>query len=699
MPLSNDLAHVGILELLQSDDRPTFVLSSSPCESTRSQVVYRNPALESLFRSNLVAFEQWAGTINLEGSSWHFDGREWTGTTIRDRWTVIYCKQSHNGGVSPGTVPLQNGKAAIPSDQSMDSVPPEFHGSIIPTCRTTQTSTEVATIPVWPKLEIAGDASPHILDWTRYPIDNLTEHERFVKSVNWGLTSVGPITAWPIQLRMLVIATFRSPNPRIIFWGADHVMIYNAAAVSRLGSAHPNAMGKPVYEACHQLWPTLAPLIKPAILYGKPIRVDKELVFLERNGITEETWWSFTISPIIGPNGYAVGAVDTFIELTSSVILQRRREILNKLNEDVARVSTLKDLWTRFVVSLDPSRDDIPYSLIYAVDDSDSTASTSSWAQPTRSYTLEAYMGIDPSHHSSIPKSFDLLKDSSEMSGTIQACRMAWDLRQTVVLRKEDGTLPLDLAVAIPNRGYGDPVQTVCVMPLAPGGSAFLIVGLNPRRPYTDETLRFAHSLHDVLAKPSAVISQQKFEEIHDSLSLQLRASTLEAARNEEKFTKMAETSPIGICTFTPDGRTLYVNDQYLSLIGVKRVFDQSFLDNEADWRDKVVPEDMILISEGWQQLVDRRASTVNIRYRLKKPWKSRDNATGSEITGETCLLNKATVELDSNGNVAFIHAWLLDVSHQQYTEGILGRRLEEALETKRQTEKFIDMVSHELSE
>lgn len=695
MLLSDDLASVGILELIHHDDRPTFILetfTTQLAESSVSQIIYRNPALNSLIALDNDLFERWADTIDSKASSWLFDGREWIGTMIRGRWMVVYCKQLHNFGVSESIALLQHGENERALDLPVESVPSKFHDNLA-----RQVSSKITKIPVWPKFETENSTElPQILDWTRNPVNNLSEHEQFVKDFDWASTSVGPITEWPLQLRMLVIAIFPSTNPRIIFWGPEHVMIYNAAAITRLGLDHPRALGRPAYESFTDLWPDFAPLLKPSIFYGNSTKVEKELAFLPRNGINEETWWSFTISPVIGADGYAAGAVDTFIELTATVISQRRREILSKLAEDVSRVSTLKDLWAQFLQSLETRNDDIPFALVYAADDGDCTASTSSWSQPSRSYTLEGSVGIDTGMNSGIPTSFDLLNDSSDMSSMIEACRRACDSRQTIILRRADGTLPKELAVTIPGRGYGDAIQTACIMPIAPG-LGFFIVGFNPRRPYNDETFRFAQNIHDVLAKPSAAISQQRFEEMHDSLSTQLRASTLEAARNEEKFTKLAEASPIGISTVTPDGQTLYVNDEHLKLVGIKRVYGQSFLDAGASWRDKIWPEDMKVIQESWKTLVERRASTVNIKYRLKKPWRAVDKATGSEMIGETWLLNKATAELDEVGNVCAIHSWLLDVSHQHYTESLLGRRLEEALETKRQAERYIDMTSHEL--
>ncbi|KAI4795858.1 hypothetical protein E4T45_12105, partial [Aureobasidium sp. EXF-8846] len=221
---------------------------------------------------------------------------------------------------------------------------------------------------------------------------------------------------------------------------------------------------------------------------------------------------------------------------------------------------------------------------------------------------------------------------------------------------------------------------------------------LNPRRPFNEDSLHFAENLRDVLTKSSSLLNQARFEEIHDNLSTQLKISTLKAARNEERFTRMAESAPIGICTFRPDGKPLYCNDEYLDLIGVAREYEwRKLWDSEANWLQQVHPDDLQGISDAWKSLLTKENASVTVEYRVKRPWRSVDKASGSELTGETWLCNNAVAELDENGDVVCIHAWLHDTSFRHYTETLLSNRLQEALETKRASENFIDMVSHEL--
>jgi len=51
----------------------------------------------------------------------------------------------------------------------------------------------------------------------------------------------------------------------------------------------------------------------------------------------------------------------------------------------------------------------------------------------------------------------------------------------------------------------------------------------------------------------------------------------------------------------------------------------------------------------------------------------------------------------DEAGEVTSVQGWLLDVSPRKMNERLVNEKLEDALETKRATETFLDMLSHEM--
>ncbi|KAK5083305.1 hypothetical protein LTR16_008283, partial [Cryomyces antarcticus] len=66
-------------------------------------------------------------------------------------------------------------------------------------------------------------------------------------------------------------------------------------------------------------------------------------------------------------------------------------------------------------------------------------------------------------------------------------------------------------------------------------------------------------------------------------------------------------------------------------------------------------------------------------------------------MSGPTWILSTAFPEIDEDGSVVAIMGWLTDISSQKWSERLQAQRLEDALETKRQSENFIDMTSHEM--
>lgn len=262
------------------------------------------------------------------------------------------------------------------------------------------------------------------------------------------------------------------------------------------------------------------------------------------------------MTPIVGPDGTALGVVDEFTETTTQVIGDRRRETLMRLNQSVAKVNTVKELWFEYLEGLEQSRDDVAYAMLYSspTNGSHSAVSDSS----SHSYFLEGSIGL-PTGHLCVPSSVDI-DDCVEGSETMAcACRKAVRNGDIVVLQQKDGTLPPDMAVAVPGRVGGEIVDTVCILPIPDMFSnnqlAFMVVALSPRRAFDSEGASFVFSLRDVLAKSASTVflpeehrrARQRFEEVESSLAQQLRATALEAERVEARYAKMFQMAPVGM--------------------------------------------------------------------------------------------------------------------------------------------------------
>lgn len=142
---------------------------------------------------------------------------------------------------------------------------------------------------------------------------------------------------------------------------------------------------------------------------------------------------------------------------------------------------------------------------------------------------------------------------------------------------------------------------------------------------------------------------------------------------------------------FDCDGNPKYVNDAYLRLIGLEReVFEQAASRGLA-WQDTIYEEDIDLATDIWARIRDSKTPFTS-EYRVKvAPTKP------GEKPGVRALETISFPEVDESGRVVTVQGWLIDVSPRKRLETLMAQRLEDALETRRASENFIDMVSHEM--
>ncbi|WP_371099778.1 ATP-binding protein [Pseudomonas sp. 313] len=108
-------------------------------------------------------------------------------------------------------------------------------------------------------------------------------------------------------------------------WGAEQTLIYNHAYAPFLGARHPAALGQPIHEVWVELWDEIAPLIDRARAGEALHFVDKHFV-MTRNGYPEDTYWSFSYSPL-RDGERIVGMLNITTETTASVQAHRQRDI------------------------------------------------------------------------------------------------------------------------------------------------------------------------------------------------------------------------------------------------------------------------------------------------------------------------------------------------------------------------------------
>ncbi|HEX8913719.1 MAG TPA: PAS domain S-box protein, partial [Humisphaera sp.] len=158
---------------------------------------------------------------------------------------------------------------------------------------------------------------------------------------DWSRTPLGPMDGWPAALRVAVDICLGSRFPMFLWWGPELVNLYNDAYVPILGKRHPAALGRPAAELWAEVWPVIGPQVEAVMARGEASLHHRVPLSLERNGYTEEAFFTWSHSPVRDERGAIVGVLCVVTEETASVLAERERDRLaaqRQLALDAARL-------------------------------------------------------------------------------------------------------------------------------------------------------------------------------------------------------------------------------------------------------------------------------------------------------------------------------------------------------------------------
>src|SRR6185369_8465220 len=128
-----------------------------------------------------------------------------------------------------------------------------------------------------------------------------------IRSFDWSKTPLGEMSHWPQSLRTVVNILLSSRFAMWMAWGPELTMLYNDAYRPTLGLKHPWALGKRASEVWSEIWPDIGPRIESVLGTGQATYEEGLLLFLERSGFPEETYHTFSYSPLADDDGRICG--------------------------------------------------------------------------------------------------------------------------------------------------------------------------------------------------------------------------------------------------------------------------------------------------------------------------------------------------------------------------------------------------------
>jgi PAS domain S-box-containing protein len=191
------------------------------------------------------------------------------------------------------------------------------------------------------------------------------EMATLMRETDWASTSLGPTDKWPEALKTAVRILLTSKFDMWLGWGDDVAFLYNDAYRPTLGSKHPRSLAMPTRELWSEIWTDIKPLIRQVYEKGEATWSEALPLILERNGFPEETYHTFSYSPIFDDDGKVGGLLCAVVEETTRIIDRRRLNSLRVLASDLTSAGSRPAVLGAAQAALEANSYDIPFSATY----------------------------------------------------------------------------------------------------------------------------------------------------------------------------------------------------------------------------------------------------------------------------------------------------------------------------------------------
>ena len=506
-------------------------------------------------------------------------------------------------------------------------------------------------------------------DWTsRLPN---TSHVQLFKEVDWAATELGPLRHWGPSLRFAANMVFADSRGACVYWGPRLTAFYNEAFKVMAQSVHPFLMGGSFDVAFPELRASIRPLFEKATADGVTVDVDHIPLFVQRDGLLEECYFTGQFIPLVGESG-GFGFYNTAQESTFRVLHDRRKLVLDQITAlpSISVSSTLEHV----VGALELNPHDVTMLLVYS-------ASESGTVPGTHQMTLKGSIGVPKDHQIATMRG----NLHQTKFGLFWLFRKAQHQEAPMVISTSDESLKEDSTSILEDihwAGHGEPSQNLVICPLLRGPTlfGFLVLGLNPRRPYDVPYQQFVSDVsHQLLAKLNDAISIEDSRKREEALIQDL-------AESEARIRDIAIHCPVGMICLDRDGTVIWGNQQYFDILGLPK---EGTTNLEAVI-ELYHEDDLGAAVDMWEKLT-QGAPYHSAEMRLKRRFIAPDGETQPVWVLVHGFCSR------EEGKAKYIMACLTDISRLKWAESIQSRNAIAAQEAKRRQEEFIDLISHEL--
>jgi PAS domain S-box-containing protein len=197
---------------------------------------------------------------------------------------------------------------------------------------------------------------------------------RRIQQYDWSSHPLGPLDGWPRGLTHILQIVLTSRYPMWIGWGPELHFFHNDAYARTLGAKENWALGEPATKVWSEAWPVIGPRTESVLRTGNATHDESLLLLLERNGYREETYHTFSLSPVPDDNGSVGGVLCVTTEDTEHVVTERRLALPREFASDLTVATTEDALFRALERRLAERPHDVPFAVVYLFESDSSTA-------------------------------------------------------------------------------------------------------------------------------------------------------------------------------------------------------------------------------------------------------------------------------------------------------------------------------------
>jgi PAS domain S-box-containing protein len=286
-----------------------------------------------------------------------------------------------------------------------------------------------------------------------------------MRALDWTKTALGSPALWPQSLKTIVRVMLDSRYAMWMLWGPELTFFCNDAYLPTVGIKRDWVLGARSDKVWEEIWPDIGPRIQRVLELGQATWDEGLLLFLERSGFSEETYHTFSYSPVYDDLNHIAGMLCVVTEVSERVIGERRLRVLRDLATRVTGVETVQEACDGFIAALAEDPLDVPFACLYVLDATRERArlASSYGAIPERLRPAELIVADETS---------------------------PWPVSQAIARHENQVVLLPNGTESIPIPLWSDRVSRAIVLPVQGQGSstsvAVLIAGVSPRRALDD---------------------------------------------------------------------------------------------------------------------------------------------------------------------------------------------------------------------